>query len=137
MSVRTRSATPGTASPTHHRVYAAIVGVVALVVLFQGVWAGIFIREGKENNSHWVEIHARGADLAILLAIIAVVWAVIRLRARKDLLFGSIALAVILVLEAYLGGIVGDSPGVQAVHFPLAMALMGLCVWLPLRAMRR
>ncbi|NYJ76072.1 hypothetical protein [Allobranchiibius huperziae] len=134
MSAPTRSTTPGSA--THHRVFAALVGVVAVVVLFQGVWAGIFIRESKENNSSWVQVHARGADLAILLAIVAVVWAVLRLRERKDLLFGSIALAVALVLEAYLGGIIGDSPGVQAVHFPLAMVLMGLCVWLPVRAAR-
>ncbi|MBO1753957.1 hypothetical protein [Allobranchiibius sp. CTAmp26] len=135
MSAPTRSATPD--SVTHHRVFAALVGVVAVIVLFQGVWAGIFIREAKENNSTWVQVHARGADLAILLAIIAVVWAVLRLRARKDLLFGSIALAVILVVEAYIGGIIGDSPGAQAVHFPLAMALMGLCVWLPFRASQR
>ena len=134
MSASTRTAEPTTA--THHRIFAALVGVVALIVLFQGVWAGMFLREGKENDSSWVQVHARGADLAILLAIVAVVWAVLRLRERKDLLYGSIALAVILILEAYIGGIIGNSPSAQAVHFPLAMALMGLCVWLPVRATR-
>ena len=45
-------------------------------------------------------------------------------------------MTVLLALEAYLGGLIGDSPAVTALHFPLAMALMGLAVWLPVRAVR-
>jgi hypothetical protein len=50
---------------------------------------------------------------------------------------GSIAFTVLLVLEAYLGGLIGDHAGLTVIHFPLAMALMGLAVWLPFRATRR
>ncbi len=116
--------------------YMALLGLASLVVLFQAVWAGVFIREGKDNNSTWVNVHARGADLAILLAIAAAVVVFVKMRERRDLLIGTIAFAVVLVLEAFLGGLIGNSPGVEIVHFPLAMALMGLAVWLPLRATR-
>ena len=59
------------------------------------------------------------------------------LLARRELLVGSGALVVLLVLEAFIGGEVYDHPGLQVLHFPLALSLMALAVWLPLRAGRR
>ena len=50
---------------------------------------------------------------------------------------GSAALVVLLILEAFIGGEVYDHPGLQVVHFPLALALMVLAVWLPLRVTRQ
>ena len=44
---------------------------------------------------------------------------------------------LLLLVESYVGGEIGDRPWLTAVHFPLAMALVGLAVWLPLRARRR
>lgn len=46
---------------------------------------------------------------------------------------------VVLVLESYLGGLIRSESkdALTAVHVPLAMALMGLVGWLPLRARRR
>jgi hypothetical protein len=55
---------------------------------------------------------------------------------RRDLVIGSGALVVLLALEAFLGGEVVDNPGLTVLHIPLALALMGLAVWLPLRARR-
>ena len=60
----------------------------------------------------------------------------IQLRERRDLLIGTAVFTVLLILEAYLGGLIGDKPGVEVIHFPLAMGLLGLAVWLPLRARR-
>ena len=117
--------------------YTSVIGLAALAVLLQGLWAGLFIREGKDNNSTWVEVHARGADVAIVLALIATVVAVVKLRERKDLLIGTVAFTVLLMLEAFLGGEIGDTPAMTAVHIPLAMALVALSVWLPFRASRR
>ncbi len=116
--------------------YTSLIGLAALDVLLQGLWAGMFIREGKDNNSSWVNVHARGADLAILLGIIATVVAVIKLRERRDLIVGTGAFVVLLVVEAYIGGLIGDHAGLTAVHIPLAMGLMGLAVWLPFKATR-
>jgi hypothetical protein len=120
-----------------NRLYSALVGLSTLVVLLQGLWAGLFIQEGVDYNDSWVEVHARGADLAIALALAATVVALVKLRPRRDLVVGSIAFTVLLVLEAYLGGLIGDHAGLTVIHFPLAMALMGLAVWLPFRATRR
>ncbi len=118
------------------RLYCAVIGLAALAVLLQGLWAGLFVHEGEDDKQSWVEVHARGADLAILLAAVATAVAFVRLRERRDLLVGAAVLTVLLALEAYLGGLIGDSPAVTALHFPLAMALMGLAVWLPVRAVR-
>lgn len=136
MSASTATQSSATQAPARSPLFSSLIGVVALIVLFQAVWAGIFVREGKEYNATWVEVHSRGAELAIVLTIVAAVVVFVKLRERRDLLIGSVVLAVVLVLESYIGGLVGDSPWVTALHFPLAMAIMGLCVWLPLRTRR-
>ena len=121
-------------------VYSALIGLASLVVLLQGLWAGIFLEHDDERDaaSSWIDVHARGADLAILLGVLATVYAFWKLRARTDLWVGSLVFTVLLVLEAYLGGLIRDDgqDTLTAVHVPLAMALMGLAVWLPLRARR-
>ncbi|MBA8792951.1 hypothetical protein FHX74_000545 [Friedmanniella endophytica] len=132
----TTAAAPAAVRP-RSTLFSALIGLAALAVLLQGLWAGLFIHEGRKYDDSWVEVHARGADVAIALALVATIVAIVKLRSRLDILVGSIAFTVLLVLEAFLGGLIGDSPAVTAVHFPLAMALMGLAVWLPLRATRR
>lgn len=81
-------------------------------------------------------MHARGGDLAIVLAAAATVAAFLTLRAHRDLWAGSAVLTVLLLVEAYLGGLIRDESKdtLTAIHVPLAMALTGLVVWLPLRA---
>lgn len=130
------SARPAAPSGGALRLYTALIGLSALAVLLQGLWAGLFIQEGKDYDDSWVSVHARGADVAIALALIATVVALVKLRSRLDLVVGSAVFTVLLVLEAYLGGLIGDHSRLTVVHFPLAMALMGLAVWLPLRAAR-
>src|SRR5947209_3892717 len=113
LPVTTTMSRPDQSTRTARRstLYTSVIGLAALAVLLQGLWAGLFIREGKDNDASWVEVHARGADVAILLAVAATVIAVVKLRERKDLLVGTVAFLVLLVVEAYLGGEVGDSPG--------------------------
>ena len=126
------------AAPTRPRskLYSVLIGLAALAVLLQGLWAGLFVHEGKDYQPSWVDVHARGAEISIALAAAATITAYVKLRSRRDLLIGSAVLTVLLVVEAYLGGLIGDSPAVTAVHFPLALALTALVVWLPLRARR-
>jgi heme A synthase len=125
-------------TPTRERsgLFSALVGLASLAILLQAVWAGIFIRQGQGYDGTWVTVHARGAEVAVALALAAAVVAFWRLRSRRDLVVGSAVLVVLLALEAYLGGEVADHPGLQVVHFPLALALMALAVWLPFRARR-
>ena len=138
MSSTTRSVpAQDSRSTSRSALYSSLIGVAALGVLLQAVWAGLFIREGQDNDSTFVEVHARGAEITLALAAIATVVALLRLRARRDLVVGSVVFTVLLVLESFLGGLIGDHSALQVVHFPLALALMGLAVWLPLRARRR
>ena len=124
-------------SPTvARRAYSVLVGLASLAVLLQGLWAGLFVREGQGFDDHWVEVHARGADIAIVLAALATLVAFARLRERRDLVIGTAAFTVLLILEAYLGGLIGKHPGATIVHIPLAMGLMALAVWLPMRTRR-
>lgn len=122
-------------------VFSALIGLAALAVLLQGLWAGIFLAHDGERDSSggWIDVHARGADIAILLTVAATIFAFVKLRDRRDLWIGGIVLVVLLILESYLGGLIRDDSkdSLTAVHVPLAMAIMGLVVWLPLRARKR
>lgn len=136
--VPTQTDRPQPTSGRDHRILSALLGVVAVLVLLQGLWAGLFLGNGGDGATAnaWMEIHARGADLTILLALVATGWAFLRLRVKRELWLGSGALTVLLVLEAYLGGRIRDNgqDSLTAIHVPLAMAMMALVVWLPLRA---
>ena len=122
------------------RVYSALTGVAALAVLLQGLWAGIFLEHDgqRDSASSWIDVHALGGEVAIAFAVLAAAWALFRLRGRKDLLYGAVVLVVLLALESYLGGLIRDDgkDSITAVHVPLAMLLMAVSVWLPLRAAR-
>lgn len=133
---QTRSA-PTRPQAVRSPLFSALVGLAGVGVLLQGVWAGLFIREGQDVNEMWVEVHARGAEITILVALLAAVVALVELRSRPVLVIGSLAFLVLLVAESYLGGLVGDHQLLEAVHFPLAMALLGLAVYLPVAAGRR
>jgi hypothetical protein len=122
------------------RIYSALTGLAALAVLLQGLWAGIFLEhDGRRDDAgNWIDVHARGADIALVLAALATVWAVVRLRHRMDLLVGALVLTVLLALEGYIGGLIRDDgkDTLTAIHVPIAMLLMGLSVWLPFQATR-
>jgi hypothetical protein len=132
------STSASTGRRVRNPLFNAVIGLTALAVLLQGLWAGLFLRDdGKAPGAEsWVDVHARGADIAILLAAVATVVAFWKLRRRRDLWVGSAVLTVLLVLEAYLGGLIRDEDvgSLTAVHVPLAMAIMGLVIWLPVRA---
>jgi hypothetical protein len=123
------------------RVFASLVGLTALAVLLQGLWAGIFLEHDgqRDNASGWIDVHARGADIAIVLAALAAAVALWRLRSRVDLWGGALALTVLLVVEGWIGGLIRDDSKdtLTAVHVPLGMAIMAAVVWLSARVRRR
>ena len=118
--------------------FSVLTGLAALAVLLQGLWAGIFLEHdgARDAAGGWIDVHARGGEVALALAVAATIVAWTKLRPRRDLLFGSATLVLLLVLESYLGGLIRDAgkDTLTAVHVPLAMAIMALAVWLPLRA---
>lgn len=133
--------TAGATAPARSTAYSILIGLATLAILLQGLWAGIFLQHDGERDAagSWIDVHARGADVAIVLALAATVVAVIRLRARRDLWIGSAVLTVALAAESYLGGLIRDDSKdtLTAVHVPLAMVILALAVWLPMRARRR
>ena len=102
------------------------------------MFAGVFLRyDGKRDaSSGWIDAHAWGAHIGTVLAIVTAGYAIVRLRARKDLLVGSVLLAVLFLVESYIGGAIRDDgkDSWTAIHVPIAFALTALVVWLPLRA---
>jgi hypothetical protein len=139
--VATHQRTTGRASTTgrgsRHPVYSALIGLTVLGVLLQGLWAGLFVHEGRDYPGSWVEVHALDGEVTIALAALATVAAFVFLRHRRELVVGSAVLTVLLVVEAYIGGRIGGTARLTAVHFPLALALMGLAVSLLVRSARR
>jgi len=121
--------------------FAVLIGLATLAVLLQGLWAGLFLQHdgGRNAAQSWITVHSRGSEVSLALAALATIVAFVRLRSRRDLWVGSAALTVLIALESYLGGRIVDNgdDSLTVVHIPLAMALMGLAVWLAVRMRRR
>ena len=136
----TASRADGAPAPARGRTtaFSALAGLTALAILLQGLWAGLFVPLGKggQYQDTWVEVHSHGGEVATLLALVTTVVAFFTLRRRRELWIGAGVMTVLLALELYIGGLVSDEKvrGAAAVHIPLALAIMSLAVWLPLRA---
>jgi hypothetical protein len=118
------------------RLVRALIWTVVAGVILQGVWAGVFLQHDWRGGESavWVTVHARAGELTILVAGAATVLAYRRLPTRRALYRASAALTALLVLEAFLGGLVRDHhvTWLTAVHVPLAMLLVWLTVELAL-----
>ncbi|MCO5968224.1 hypothetical protein [Actinoallomurus soli] len=145
MSRSTEQATTRTdsqvVSSARNTAFSVLMGISALAVLLQGLWAGIFLEhDGRRDAAgSWIDVHARGADVALAFAVLGTAYALWKRRARKDLWIGGLIFIVLIVVESYLGGQIRDASKdtLTAIHVPLAMAIMALAVWLPMRAARR
>lgn len=117
--------------------YTALAALAMIAIVLQGLWAGLFLSH-SHSGTDWIEIHARGGEVALALTAVATLVAFVRLRQRRELWLGGAVLAALLVLEAYLGGLIHDDgkDALTAVHVPLAMAIMGLAAWLVVRSRR-
>jgi hypothetical protein len=115
--------------------YAALVGLVALSILLQAVFAGEFIQPGSSGG--WLGAHEANATVATALALISAIYAAVLLRrVARSLVVGSIVLFVVLAVMAELGYAIHDSPDndLTPVHVPLALLAFGLTIWLSARA---
>jgi hypothetical protein len=125
-------------SPASTKIFASLVGMLALITFFQGAMAGVFVRDDKERDarSDYIDAHALGAHVGTVLAIATALFVVWKLRERKPLLIGSILLALAFLAESYIGGLIRDEDkqSLTPIHVPLAMAITGLTVWLSVKA---
>lgn len=118
--------------------YTVLIALAAVAIVLQGLWAGLFLRPGTHGGADWLDVHARGGEVALILAALATLVAFVRVRPRRDLWIGSAVLAALLVLEAYIGGLIKDEgkESLTPVHVPLALLIMGLVAWLFARSRR-
>jgi heme A synthase len=135
-STRTPSTPPAAAARTRSPLFSAVIGLAGLAILLQGVWAGQFIREGSDFRQGWVNVHSIGGTVIDVLGLIAMIIAIVQLRARRDILVGSIVFFVLVVLEGFIGALIGDHPALEALHIPVALFLMGMVAVLSFRASR-
>lgn len=114
--------------------YSVLIDLVVLAIVSLAVFAGAFLRADGQRDAYRtsIDIHGRIADVAIGLTILAAIVAFAKIRHRKDLVVGTSVLAVALVVNGYLGGLIVDhgKDSLTIVHVPLAMSIMGLSVWL-------
>lgn len=118
------------------RLYNSVIGLAGLGILLQGVWAGLFIHEKEEFHQRWVDVHSVGGTVIAVLALIAVIIALVQLRPRRDIVAMTIVFFLLVVAEVLIGGLIGDTPGLAALHIPLALFLMGMVAVLSFRASR-
>jgi hypothetical protein len=118
------------------RIIRALIWIVMADVVLQGLWAGVFLQHDWRGGQSavWVDIHARAGELTILVAGAATVLAHRRLPNHRAVYRASAALTALLVLEAFLGGLIRDHHvwWLTAIHIPLAMVLVWLTVELAL-----
>lgn len=124
------TATPITEDRSAGKILSALVGVATLLILLQGLWAGLFLDRTGGGRQPWLNIHSGLGELTALLGIAALVLALVRLRHRRDVVVGTAVLAALLVL-AVGAGMAGR--GGLWIHLPLALASMAVAVWLPTR----
>ena len=131
--IDTRS--PESASLT---LFSAVTGLAALAVLLQGVWAGLFLEHDGQRDKATVSIaaHNVGGTAALVLAVIALVVSVVKLRSHRDLVIGSGVLVVLLAVEYMLGVMIHNQSkdALTTIHIPLALVITAVTVWLPLRS---
>jgi hypothetical protein len=117
-----------------------LVALDAVAVLLQGLWAGIFLEHDGQRDAagSWIDVHARGGEIALGLTVLTTILAFVLLRRRRELWIGGIVLTVLLVLESYVGGLIRDDSKdtLTAVHVPLGMLIMGTVTVLVVRALR-
>ena len=115
--------------------FAALIGLTALGILLQAIFAGEFIRPGA--HSGWLDAHDVNADVVIGLSVISAAFAVVRLRrVARSLAIGSVVLAVLVIVQDSIGHAITGSgdDGLIPVHIPLALLVFGLTIWLSVRA---
>ena len=114
--------------------YAALIGLVALAILVQGVLAGVFVEPGAHAGA--LHAHSINADVTLGLSLVAAIYALALLRtAAPSLVIGSIVLVCLLIALIAIGhAITGSSDNnLTPIHVPLALLAFGLTIWLSVR----
>ncbi|CAN5322100.1 hypothetical protein BH11ACT4_BH11ACT4_17430 [soil metagenome] len=117
------------------RAFAPLAGLTSLFILCQAVTAGEFV--SQDDRDGWIMIHDMVGYVTLLLAIATAVVGVIAFRKTSvALVWGSVVLAVLVVVQTVIGHLVTDleQDGWIGVHVPLALVVFGITIWLAIRS---
>ena len=127
--------TPAPAS----RLFTPLIGVTTLLILVQGITAGIFMALRRNGGEGWVVAHDILANVTVLAAVaVAIVGLVAVRRTQPSAAWGAVALAVLLIVQTLIGHLMADAKvgALVSVHVPLAMLTFGTAIWLSVRTAR-
>jgi heme A synthase len=127
------SATP--VSSRTIRLFAALTGVTSLLIFLQAVTAGEFV--SQEDRDPWIDVHSIVGNITLIVALAVAIFTVIVFRAgHRVLMWASIALFVLLLIQTVLGHLITDAKqdGWIGVHVPLALVVFALTIWLSIRS---
>jgi hypothetical protein len=84
-----------------------------------------------------VGVHDTGAKITFALSISAFPAALVWMRKRPLVVILSGAFVALILLVSWIGGEIGSTPWLTALHIPLAMLMMAIAVYLPFTARPR
>lgn len=118
-------------SSTAIKAMSAVVGVLALGVLFQAITAGIFLPSVSKTGA--INAHKGVGDLVVLLALASVVMAFTMWRGRAGFQVVSgetIALLVLAAIELGIGQAMSKNfskhHGLLVIHIPVALLIFAV-----------
>ena len=115
--------------------YAVLIALAALQVIVMGfLFAGFY----SEGNRGFIDAHAAGADISLLVVVLIVTPLAFLARFRKDRRIGwlTLTLAVLWFVQHSLGYGLEDVRWLEMIHIPLAFVIFGLAFYLTGRAHR-
>jgi hypothetical protein len=122
-------------SPGRARAFLVLSALTSLAILLQGVTAGQFL--GREAEG-WVTTHGVIADVSWVLALVTAIFGARAIRAvAQRLVIWAGVLFVVTLAQTGVGHLMTDyHKNLVALHVPLAMVVLGLTIWVTVRAAR-
>jgi len=128
---------PTEATPTQGslKAFSALVGATTVAIFLQAVIAGEFV--SQRHRGGWIDVHSIVADVVDVLALATMVFVIVKLRtASRVLLWGSVILLVLVIVQTFIGHLITDAnqDWLIGIHVPLAFIIFAIAIWLPVRA---
>jgi hypothetical protein len=116
-----------------YRWFAALVGLTSLSILLQAVTAGQFM----SHQHSWLGVHDVVADVVMVLALATAIFTIVAFRrALPSVMWGAIALFILVAVQTVLGHLIVDAKidWLVGIHVPLAFIVFGLAGWLAVQS---
>ena len=115
--------------PRVARVYAVLIALATLMVVVQAFLFAAFYSEGDKE---FIDVHARVADISLLVVVLIVTPLAFLARFRRDRRIGwlTLVLAVLWFVQHSLRFGIEDERWLEMIHIPLGLVIFGLALYL-------